>query len=115
MSKPLLEISQHELRRQTRRSFLIGGTAAVAGLAGYSWMQLHREPSGIPLAERRVLDVNGEIWHNYLSQHHRMPAYPVTRIENIKANGAVGLDDPVPDDWDLSVVTNAGPVLSLTM
>jgi DMSO/TMAO reductase YedYZ molybdopterin-dependent catalytic subunit len=115
MSKPQFEIPDQELRRKTRRSFLIGGAAGVSGIAGYAWMQTHQDATGIPVAQRRVLDANGAIWHDYLSQHHQMPEYPQSRIETVKANGAIGLDTPVADDWKLSVITNAGPVLSLAM
>jgi DMSO/TMAO reductase YedYZ molybdopterin-dependent catalytic subunit len=115
MSKPVVDVSNRDLHRKTRRAFLAGGIAAAAGVAGYSWLSSTPDSTGIPVAQRQVLDFNGSLWHSYLSEHHRMPEYPVGQIGKLKPNGDIGLTDPIEDDWLLTVVTNAGPVLSLTM
>jgi DMSO/TMAO reductase YedYZ molybdopterin-dependent catalytic subunit len=115
MNRPLVHTTEGDLRRRTRRAFLIGGAAAAAGIAGYEWMRSDNDSTGIPKLQRRALDFNGKLAQAYLRDTHRMPEYPRSRVEKLKPNGNIGLTDPVPDDWELNVITNAGPVLTLSL
>ncbi len=114
MNRPIVEIPDRALRRRTRRSFLIGGVAAVAGAAGYSWMKSAHEDNGLPTAQRRVMDLNGKLWGSGVDDHRLMPEFSLSRVQYLKPNGDIGLTDPV-EDWSLDVTTNAGPDLSLEM
>lgn len=114
MNRPTLELQEQSLRRRTRRAFLLGGVAAVAGAGGYSWMMSKQDSTGTPVLERRVLDANGSLWHSFVEDQHLMPEFAASRIEPLKENGDIGLTDPV-EDWSLEVKTNAGPALSLSM
>ena len=114
MAQQIIEISPAELRRKTRRAFLVGGAAAALGVAGYEWMQSQQDESETPLAERKVMDFNGALWRSCVSNHRRMPEYSASHIEHLKKNGDIGLADPLKD-WVLAVTTNAGDDLALDM
>lgn len=99
------EIKQ-DLRRKTRRSFLAGGAAAAAGLAGYKWITSAGGDNALPWPQRRVLDFNGKLAHSYLSDSHLMPAYPASQVGYLKPNGAIGLD--TSEEWTLRLEPGDG-------
>lgn len=88
----------------SRRSFLIGGAAAVAGFAGYEWMATRPQESMSPWPLRRVLSVNEALAHSYLSNEHLTRTYDASDIRPLKPNGEYGLDDDVDvEAWRLKV------------
>jgi DMSO/TMAO reductase YedYZ molybdopterin-dependent catalytic subunit len=106
-----------KLRRGTRRDFLILGTAGLAMLGGYEWLRHSKDADGTPYAERRTLEWNRVLSEAYLSDNHLMPTFPAGRIEYLKPNGGIGLEDALDvNSWKLNVVTGAGqPPLSLDL
>jgi DMSO/TMAO reductase YedYZ molybdopterin-dependent catalytic subunit len=107
------EDARTELRKRTRRGFLIGGAAAIAAVGAYEWMKSREGEDGIPHLERRVLNANGRLAHGYLSDHHLMPTFAAGDVRPLKQNGNIGVDHPIEDDWKLTVKTGHGPDLSL--
>jgi hypothetical protein len=99
LSEPELK---RELRRRTRRDFLIAGIAAAAGIGGYKLITNAGDDNGLAIAERRVLDWNGRLGAAYLSDTHLMPAFSRDRIGYLKPNGDIGLRKP-PAAWNLNV------------
>lgn len=97
---------QRDLRRKTRRSFLVGGVAAAAGLAGYKWITSGSGGDSLPGPQRRVLDFNGKLAHRYLSDSHLMPSYPASEVGYLKPNGAIGLD--ASEEWTLRLEPSDG-------
>jgi len=107
---------KHELRRRTRRDFLVGGIVTVAGVAGYKWITKAKQENGVPWPQRRVLDWNGRIARAYLSDSHLMPTYSPDKVEWLKPNGAYGLQDPIDaGNWKLHVSSDQAPQLSLAL
>ncbi len=109
---PELQISpedaQRTLARKTRRGFLVGGIAAVAGIAGYKWVTGTDREDGIPWPERKILDTNAKLSAGLLSDQHRMKQYPPARIGGVKPNGNIGLETPLKRaDWRLQVSSDA--------
>src|SRR4051794_9869943 len=102
-----------ELRKRSRRGFLIGGVAAVAAIGGYEWMKSREDEDGIPHLERRVLNANGRLAHGYLNDRHMMPTFSPTDVRPLKPNGNIGVDHPIENDWQLTVKTGHGPDLNL--
>jgi DMSO/TMAO reductase YedYZ molybdopterin-dependent catalytic subunit len=110
------EDAQRELRRRTRRDFLVAGIAAVGGIGAYEWITHAAPEDDAPWPQRRVLAFNRKLAQAYLSDAHLMPTYPPSRIEHLKPNGDIGLDGPVdPGPWRVQVVTDNGPVLNLSV
>jgi DMSO/TMAO reductase YedYZ molybdopterin-dependent catalytic subunit len=98
-----------DLRRRTRRSFLIGGIAAAAGSGAYAWLRNQPRQAYLAWPERRVLAVNAKISEAYLSDHHLMPEYSLQDVGYLKPNGDIGLDDDFNDNpWQVTVKTGAG-------
>jgi hypothetical protein len=106
---------QRDLRRRTRRGFLIGGVAAAAAIGGYEWMDSIRGEDDTPKLERRVMDANGRLARAYLSGSHLMPSYSRSDVRWLKPNGNVGLDKPPEHDWALTLMTGHGPALDLSL
>jgi len=101
MSKPLDPVDI-ALRRRTRRAFLFGGVAALAGYAGLRW--LAKTPAGevIPPALRRVLTFDELIARATFSPRRLSRSYPISDAREPRANGHVGLDAPL-GAWSLRV------------
>lgn len=105
-----------ELRRRSRRDFLVAGVAAVAGIAGYEWLMGGQEDNGLPVRERRVLDANGKIGVKYVSNSHRMPTFSADQVTYLKANGDIGMEKPLDPGWQLQVQSGVkGGDLNLTL
>jgi len=101
--------AQKKLKRLTRRGFLAGGLAAVAGIGGYKWLTGGGEIGGVAWQQRAVLNANGTIAEAYLSDSHLARTFRPDQIGKQKANGDYGLDD---DDelktWKLNFDPGAG-------
>jgi DMSO/TMAO reductase YedYZ molybdopterin-dependent catalytic subunit len=108
---------KRELRRRTRRDFLIGGIAAVGAIGGYEWLRHAKDDENLQWPERKILDLNGRIAGAYVSDSHLMPSYSKDEIEYLKPNGDIGLS-PAFDfsTWKLQVETGAsGDTLNLNL
>jgi len=105
-----------ELRRRTRRDFLIGGLATAAAIGSYEWIKKAKDADGTPWPQRRVLDLNGKLAHEYLSDSRLMPTYRLDQVGWLKPNGNIGLNTP-PDleNWELQVDSGAAHSLALRM
>jgi DMSO/TMAO reductase YedYZ molybdopterin-dependent catalytic subunit len=108
--------AQRELRRRTRRDFLIGGVAAAGAIGGYKWITSARREKDLPWPQRRVLALNRRLAEGYVSDSHLMPTYSLDRVEYLKVNGDIGVDTPLdPGSWQLQVSTDAGPAVKLSL
>ena len=106
---------QRELRRRTRRDFLIGAIATAGAIGGYEWVTRAKRDNGTPWPQRRVLDANGKLAHAYLSNSHLMPTYSPDQVGPLKANGDIGIDQPLDaSKWQLKV-SAGGPALNLSL
>ena len=105
-----------ELRRRTRRDFLIGGVAAAAAIGGYKWVTKAKQVDGVPWPQRRMLEFNGKLAHGYLSDGHLMPTFPINRVGNLKANGNIGMEQPIDTGkWSFQLESENGPALRLSL
>ncbi len=103
---------RRELQRRSRRGFLVGGLGAVAGVGAYEWLTKTGQEDGTPWPQRRVLDLNEQLAHGYLSETHLMPSYAANQITYLKPNGDIGLDASLDKaNWRLKVaVEDATPL-----
>lgn len=100
---------EKEMRRLTRRSFIWGGTALLAGFGGFKWLKSRRDDEGTIWPLRRVLEVNEEIARDLYSNTRLAPEFPVSAARTPRANGDVGLDEAVDAaEWRLTVEGLAG-------
>lgn len=86
---------RQRMGRQTRRSFLIGGAAALGAVGGWRWLASRRQVGEIPWPLRQGLELDQQ-WAQDV-----FPAKKLTRelggnrqLSN-RVNGDVGLDDAV--------------------
>jgi DMSO/TMAO reductase YedYZ molybdopterin-dependent catalytic subunit len=109
--------AREEIKRRSRRDFLLAGGAALAAVGGYSWMRSRPVEDGVPGPQRRVLDFNEKLAHGYLSDSRMTPMYSLKDVGHQKSNGQYGLDDDVDDDtYRLTVDPGAGaPSIELTI
>jgi DMSO/TMAO reductase YedYZ molybdopterin-dependent catalytic subunit len=90
----------------TRRGFIVGGAAALAGLGGWSWLRTRRDEGGIPWPLRRVLDFNARLAQRYFKESRLAPTFPLDQAVEPRVNGGLGLEENLdPFRWTLQVET----------
>jgi hypothetical protein len=111
MSEPE-SLSPEEYRRQSRRALLVGGSATVAGLLGWRWIQTQPTDDRIPGVLRDVHETNESIWSALFRENHLAPTYPADRASVLMANGRLGIEGEMdPDRWELRVEGHEGALL----
>jgi DMSO/TMAO reductase YedYZ molybdopterin-dependent catalytic subunit len=94
---------RREARRLTRRSFSVGAAAAVAGLAGWGWLQTRSKEDGIPWPFRRMLSFNEKLSQAYFREGRLSPSFSQDEAAEPRVNGDIGLPHEVEKDWRLKV------------
>ena len=90
------------MRGMSRRSFTVGGIAALAGLGAWSWLRTRELEDGIPWPLRRVLQMNERIAQGYFKNTRLAPGFPVAQARMPRVNGDLGLgEDFDPSHWKL--------------
>lgn len=87
------------LKRQTRRSFLTGGIAALAGYGAWRWVGSRHLEGDLPWPLRRTLQVDEEFTRDYFQPARLARQFPPGTSSMPKVNGDIGIDD---DDFDVS-------------
>jgi len=102
--KELDDEVRHRMARKSRRSFLIGGAAALAVWGGYEWLahapQMGELKSPLRFAEHWNADVSRALFRDAVLA----PTYPRSAATPLRLNGDIGLEDVAPDRWRLQVV-----------
>ncbi len=96
---------RRSMARKSRRSFLVGGAAALAAVGAYVWLDHAPETKQLqtPLreAENWNADVNQALFHDRVLA----PTYSKRQATLLRVNGDVGIDeDMILDSWRLQVV-----------
>jgi DMSO/TMAO reductase YedYZ molybdopterin-dependent catalytic subunit len=101
-----------ELGRLTRRGFLVGGVAAGAALASWTWLHSRPKDGGIPWPLRRMLELNESVALAAFSTSRLTPLFPPSRITRpARINGGVGLDGTADlSAWRLRIEGSSRPV-----
>jgi DMSO/TMAO reductase YedYZ molybdopterin-dependent catalytic subunit len=100
-----------ELRRLSRRGFLVAGAAAAAGYAGWRWLRSRPPEAGVEWPLRRALEANESLAMAYFSARHLSPEFSRSQITRARINGGLGLaaaNDPA--QWRLRIEGAAAPV-----
>ena len=106
LSAPLPDDEARRLMgRRSRRSFLIGGAAALAGVFGWRWMN---EDTKADLL-RRTLHLNERVSQMFYRPSRLAPEFSPDRISPPRTNGMEGLTSEFdPSSWTLAVGGLAG-------
>jgi hypothetical protein len=95
--------------RRTRRSFVVGGVAAVAGAVVLHEIDDSRPVGRLQAAFRRTMNVNAEIARGVFGERGLAPEYPVSRATELRMNGVVGMDDTLDlSSWRLQLAGSEG-------
>jgi molybdopterin-dependent oxidoreductase-like protein protein len=93
---PTGEAAARDMRRLTRRSFLTGGLAALAGLGGWAWLRTATPEDGLPWPLRRLLRFNERLAEGAFSPGRLAPTFPAGSVRGpARTNGLVGLSGEV--------------------
>jgi DMSO/TMAO reductase YedYZ molybdopterin-dependent catalytic subunit len=97
--------AEREIRRLTRRSFVTGGVAALAGLGAWGWLKTATAEDAVPWPLRRVLRFNQALAETLGSPHQLAPTFPADRVQGpARTNGLVGLSGEVDGPgWRLRI------------
>ena len=97
--------AEQRMRQLTRRGFITGGVAALAGLGAWRWLSLATPEDGLPWPLRRVLRFNQGLVERLGSPHGLAPTFSADSVRGpARVNGLVGLANEVEDSaWRLSV------------
>ncbi len=105
-NSPTRSLDEH--RRSSRRSFLVGGVGAVAGLAGFRHVQGRPEQGNVPDVLRRGYEFNEGLWTR-ISSGRTAPTYSDDRREDLRVNGRIGLRSEIDlEAWRLSIEDPSG-------
>ena len=100
---------ERRLRRMTRRGFALGGAAAVAGFAGWSWLVTRSEEDGLSWPFRRVLEFNERVARGLSRSSRLSPEFSRTAARMPRVNGSIGLESALDrSEWRLRVTGPAG-------
>jgi DMSO/TMAO reductase YedYZ molybdopterin-dependent catalytic subunit len=106
-SKPLLTgpAAEREIRRLTRRSFLTGAGAALAGFGAWRWLTTTTLEDDLPWPLRRVLRFNQELAESFYSSSRLAPTFSNESVKKpARTNGLVGLANEIdPAGWNLRI------------
>jgi DMSO/TMAO reductase YedYZ molybdopterin-dependent catalytic subunit len=105
------EPAQHAMRRLTRRSFITGAVAAVAGLGARRWLATAEPQDGMAWPLRRVLRGNEWLADGLYAPTRLAPTFPAERVSGAgRINGLVGLASAVDAaNWHLRLQHEGRP------
>lgn len=81
----------------------------LTGSAAYKYIIDNKNPDGTPSILRKSHELNENISRYYANPKRTAPVFPESRIENIRANGDIGLTSEFNvNDWQLDVYGETG-------
>ncbi|MDE3198896.1 MAG: molybdopterin-dependent oxidoreductase, partial [Acidobacteriota bacterium] len=106
METKKLSGAEAEIKRRSRRAFMVLGGGMAAGITGFALLNRGGEEGDIPPALRGILGMNERVVRSAVySNAHMVKTYPASAIGDIKKNGDVGMDDEVDlAAWRLNVI-----------
>jgi hypothetical protein len=86
------ETVKAESARRTRRSFVVGGVAAVAGAVVLHEIDSSRPVGRLQAAFRNAMNANADVARTVFGERGLAPEYPLSRAKPLRLNGVVGMD-----------------------
>src|SRR4051794_24051728 len=91
---------EKQVRRMSRRGFLIAAGTAVAAAGTYGWMRTRPAEEGIAWPLRRILQLNGNFAAALSSNQRLSQEFSPARARMPRVNGVLGLSDDLDlDAW----------------
>src|SRR6266404_442418 len=86
--------AERQMARLTRRSFVTGAVAGLAGFGAWHWLRTAGPEDGLPWPLRRVLGFNRAVAESLGAPHRLAPTFPADSARGLaRTNGLVGLED----------------------
>lgn len=106
LSEPLSpEEAKKQMFARSRRSFLVGGAAALLGIFGWRWMPDETKTALL----RRTFEFNERVSQIFYSPKRLAAEFAPDRIMPARTNGSAGLEGEFdPAGWTLAVAGLAG-------
>ncbi len=103
--------AERQMARLTRRSFVTGAVAGLAGFGAWHWLRTAGPEDGLPWPLRRVLGFNRAVAESLGAPHRLAPTFPADSARGLaRTNGLVGLEDEIDAaNWQLRVQHDGGP------
>lgn len=105
-------ITHDQYRGQSRRSFLTGGAMALAGVAGWRWLQARPEDNRAIDVLRRGHEFNESLWRTIGRDQATAPTFDPSESSMIRVNGRHGIREEIDlDAWELTVLNAEGDTI----
>lgn len=92
--------ARREMFARSRRSFLLGGAAALAGVFGWRWMPEETKSNLL----RRTFEFNERVSQLFYRPSRLAPEFPPDRISPRRVNGLAGMESALDSAaWTLRV------------
>src|SRR5258708_25673231 len=106
---------ERKMRSKSRRSFLVMGGSAAAGVAGCEWLTTRPQAGGLSYPLRRTLEFNEELAESYFKEARLTPTFPREMASEPRLDGDEGLSAEFdPSTWRLQVM-GAGEARTVTL
>ena len=98
-------VAELEMRKRSRRSFLVAGISAAAGITAFNWLRTRPDEGGVPWPLRHVLELNERFSRAYFSGGHLARTFREDLAVMPRENGDVGLNQAFDvHSWSLKVI-----------
>jgi len=98
-----MEMSDRDISRRTRRSFITGGIAALAGFGAWEWIRTSVTEDGVQRPLRRAERLDDIVSRALFSETRLAKTFDASEIGEAQVNGDEGLDGEPAADWKLLV------------
>jgi Oxidoreductase molybdopterin binding domain len=100
-----------DFARQSRRSFLVFGAAAVGGFSGFRWLQSSSTDGGVHWPLRKGLNASSAVQRAVLGDSAKVATHAKSEARELRRNGSEGVKKPLgPNDnqqtWMIEVQRN---------
>jgi DMSO/TMAO reductase YedYZ molybdopterin-dependent catalytic subunit len=106
LSEPMSESEAHkQMSQRSRRNFLIGGVAALAGVVGWKWMPDETKHALLT----KTFRFNERVSQLFYRPSRLSPEFPLDRVSPRRVNGMAGMEGEFDAaNWSLSIAGLAG-------
>jgi DMSO/TMAO reductase YedYZ molybdopterin-dependent catalytic subunit len=101
--------AKRRLRTLSRRGFVVGGAAALAGVGSWRWLVTRGDEGELPWPLRRALEFDERLARGLFRPSRLSPQFPRFAARIPRVNGSIGLDANLDlAEWRLQVIGSAG-------